>query len=219
MRRAQIIAILASASPPINISRPSAAILRALIPGAGFELVYRSICEQPDFLTRVVGRLRSQEGGEVLSSLMLLDSILDAATTGEQKAECLRDLDALGTQQAVQMLMVPPHDAGLTGSLLDFQSSLLRALHHQRYASVDTAGNTQHRTMLREVWEATGLETCELGIVDAEDGWADPLGLERQEGGRIIWRTGQLGLECLVSGASSDPSFVLLWLMPQVDCN
>lgn len=199
----QIIAILASASPPINISRPSAAILRALTPGAGFELVYRSIREQADFLARVVSRLRSQEGGEILSSLMLINAILDAATTGEQRSECLADLDALDTRGIVQTLMLPPHDAGLTGPLLAFQSGLLSTFFHQRRASVDTVDDGRHQSMLHEVWQATGLEARELGIVDAEEGWAGPLGLERSETGRAVWRTGQLGLKCLVSPFNS----------------
>lgn len=136
---------------------------------------------------------------------MLVNSILDAATTGEQKTECLRDLDALDVRPVIQALMVPPHDSGLLGSLLDFQSSLIRAVFHQHRSSVDTAGNISHARLLREVWQATGLDAREIGVADSEEGWADVLGLDRQAGGRgrVVWRTGQLGLDCLVSWACS----------------
>lgn len=163
-------------------------------------MVYNSIKEQPQFLSRVVGRLQSQEGGEVLSSLMLINSILAAATSPEQTNEATSDFSALGVRAIIQSLMVPPSDPDHTGSLLDFQSNLARALFHLHRSSVSTTTNPLQSRALREVWETTGLDARDLADSDTEDGWAEVLGLERTAGGRgrVVWRTGQLGLDCLV---------------------
>lgn len=115
--------------------------------------------------------------------------------------------------------MAPPHRPDLETALLDFQctsgsdliperaiqltypsisANILRATFHLHRSSVDTSSNRLHRTMLDEIWTATGLDE------DERVRW-DILGLDVQGEGaraRVVWKTGRLGLDSLVSAPS-----------------
>ncbi|KAL7415875.1 hypothetical protein BDY24DRAFT_380361 [Mrakia frigida] len=199
-----IIQVISSPVAPINISRPATSILRSILPGAGFDLIYASIREQPAFLQRVVGRLSSPEGGEVLNSLMLINSLLSSASDGEEFNQFMADLDKLDVRKDVQKLMSPPHQPDLQTPLLDFQSNILRATFHLHRSSVDTSSNPLHRSMLEEIWSAAG-----LGQEEERLRWS-VLGLDVQAGdhgsrsSRVVWKTGRLGLNSLHSFATGN---------------
>lgn len=188
----------------------------------GFDVVYREIVREPDFLSTLMQRLSSADTTLCLYSLSLINSLMRHVSDNLFDA-FTSELERLGVSKAVARLMDSNRGEELTSSILEYQINVIRVAHHRLRTAV-TPSDKRHVSALSFLWlqaripETTTAEgsTQSFGGTAQKFKWRR-LGFEHENVAKDFVRTGWLGLECCEHFVRSDTEAYAKIILEQVN--
>lgn len=188
----------------------------------GFDVVYREVEREPDFLSTLMQRLSSADTTLCLYSLSLINSLMRHVSDNLFDA-FTSELERLGVSKAVARLMDSNRGEELTSSILEYQINVIRVAHHRLRTSV-TPTDKRHVSALSYLWlqaripETTTAEgsTQSFGGTAQKFKWRR-LGFEHENVAKDFVRTGWLGLECCEHFVRNDPEAYAKIILEQVN--
>ncbi|KAI9356310.1 ELMO/CED-12 family-domain-containing protein [Zopfochytrium polystomum] len=202
----------------VNICRPATAILIKLVTADataenspiqcyGFDVVNAAVAAQSSFVPTLVQRLSATDYLLQLNSLHLIN-VLFRKATDRYRGEFVYLIDALNIRKVVVRLMQtrPPEELGK--QLVEFQRLLIQEGHRRKRQAVDLR-TPMHESMLREIWNASGLQS------DGSVKWRF-IGFESEVPRKELARVGVLGLETMYSFVNNHRDFFQLFIEDQL---